>query len=196
MNVALRQVLVALAQVPAEVQRPVAVNPRVGALDLIQHVAHLLCRHRRVRQEFEEFVEGALEVDVVFPERVVGIDDEKLAGHFRGLRQQAERDFEDRRRRPPARRCGEPARIAIWRAPPGRCGPAVRPGGAPRSLLPRVHPCESRRKGARFLPPVRPRPRPRTRGSTLRSGTGGADFAGRAFGSASRSANHTIQLPE
>jgi hypothetical protein len=32
-----------------------------------------------VREKLDELVEGALEVDVVLPERVVGVDDEVLS---------------------------------------------------------------------------------------------------------------------
>jgi hypothetical protein len=33
-------------------------------------------------QKFDELVEGSLEIDVVLPERVIGIDDQVLTHHF------------------------------------------------------------------------------------------------------------------
>src|SRR5579883_869578 len=81
-NVALGQAPVALAQIAGKIERAVAVDARVGGLDLIQHVAHLGGSERRVIEELHELLEGTLEVDIVFPERVVGVDDQKLSGHL------------------------------------------------------------------------------------------------------------------
>src|ERR1043165_659856 len=87
-DLALGQVFVALAQVAAETQRAIAMNLVVGAFDLVQHVAHFARGKFRMGQELDELVEGALEVDVIFPERVVGIKDQVPARHFaaRGAR--------------------------------------------------------------------------------------------------------------
>jgi len=78
---ALGEPLVAFAQIPAEVGRPVAVDPGVDPFDVVEHVTDLRRRQRRVREILDELIERALEVDVVFPERVVGVDDEVLSRH-------------------------------------------------------------------------------------------------------------------
>jgi hypothetical protein len=83
---ALGKLRIALAKIPAEVRRAIAVDLRVDALDVVQHIPHLLRRHRRMREEAGELIERALEVDVVFPERVVSVDDEVLACHAPYLR--------------------------------------------------------------------------------------------------------------
>src|SRR2546426_12694100 len=61
---------------------------RVGALDLIEHVANLSRRHGRVGKELDEFDNRALEIDVVLPESIVGIHNQVLAIHLavRGAR--------------------------------------------------------------------------------------------------------------
>src|ERR1039458_4795515 len=77
----LHRVRVALRQIPAEIQRAVPMDLGVGPLHLIQDVADLLRRHRRMIEERHKLLERALEVDVVLPQRVVGIDDQVLARH-------------------------------------------------------------------------------------------------------------------
>src|SRR5579872_1647390 len=48
------------------------------ALDIVEHFAHLLGREFMMIEERNEARDGALEVDVVLPERVVGINEECL----------------------------------------------------------------------------------------------------------------------
>src|ERR1022692_2639946 len=81
---ALRQVLVALLQVAGKVQGAVAVYAIVGLFDLIQYATHLWRRESGMVQESDKLLERALEVDIVLPERVVGVDQKELAGHRRG----------------------------------------------------------------------------------------------------------------
>src|SRR5258708_8264053 len=57
-------------------------DPGVGLLHLVQYVAHLSRPHRRMVQKRHKLCERALKVDVVFPQRVVGIDDQVLAVHW------------------------------------------------------------------------------------------------------------------
>ena len=78
-HLALGQVLVALPQIAGEVGRAVTVDLVVGFLDLVQDVAHLARRHRGMVQEPGELVEGALEVDVVLPQRIVRVDEQEVA---------------------------------------------------------------------------------------------------------------------
>src|SRR5260370_41407268 len=63
-------------------------DPGVGLLHVVQYVAHLSRPHRRMVQKRHKLFERALKVDVVFPQRVVGIDDQVLAVHWfsRGAR--------------------------------------------------------------------------------------------------------------
>src|SRR5215467_13108385 len=49
------------------------------ALDVIEDFANLLRREFVVIKEFDEARDGALEVDVVLPEGVVGVDKERLS---------------------------------------------------------------------------------------------------------------------
>ncbi len=51
----------------------------VDDLDLVQHPAHLNRRELGVRQKIAKIVEGALEVDIVLPQRVVGVHDQILS---------------------------------------------------------------------------------------------------------------------
>ena len=51
----------------------------VDGLDFIQHRPHFYRRHAGVRQEIAKLVERTLEVDIVLPQRVVGVDDQVLA---------------------------------------------------------------------------------------------------------------------
>jgi len=52
------------------------VNPAVGGFDLVQHGADLARPETGVAEERHEFLEGGLEVDVVLPKRIVGVDDQ------------------------------------------------------------------------------------------------------------------------
>ncbi len=80
-NLPLHQVLVALRQIAAEVQRAIPMDPGVRPFDLIQNVAHLLRPQRRMSQKHYKFLERTFEVNVVLPQRIVGIDNQVLAGH-------------------------------------------------------------------------------------------------------------------
>ena len=71
--------LVGLLQVFREARRPVAMHRDVHTLDLVERGANLLARHLGVAEEINEFLDRPLEVDVVLPERVVAVDQEKLA---------------------------------------------------------------------------------------------------------------------
>ena len=63
-------------------------------LNSIQHVADLKGREVRVIQKVDEFVERLFEEDVVFPERVVGFEDEVLAMCSRVRLEGTEHGFE------------------------------------------------------------------------------------------------------
>jgi hypothetical protein len=54
------------------------------ALDGVQSLAHLGGRVLVVVQIADEGGDGALEVDVVFPQRIVGVDEQRLAGREAG----------------------------------------------------------------------------------------------------------------
>ncbi len=66
--------VLSLLEIAPEIERAIAVKPRIHHLDLIQDFADLWRGTRRVRQEIDESLEGALKVDVIFPEGIVGID--------------------------------------------------------------------------------------------------------------------------
>src|SRR5713226_1388023 len=85
-NLVLAQAPIAFAEIAAEILRTVSVDLRIDDLDLIERLADLLRRHGGVRQEFGELIERLLEVDVVFPKGVVGVDDQVLSHFFRGGR--------------------------------------------------------------------------------------------------------------
>src|SRR5580704_14732369 len=67
---------VSLLEIPAEISSPIAVNLRIHQLNFVQHVADLSGSQGRVIQKIDEIIERLLEVDIVFPERVVGIENE------------------------------------------------------------------------------------------------------------------------
>src|SRR6476469_9075748 len=56
----------------------IAVPDDAVAFDVVQHAAHLLRRVVLVVQELDEVGDGTLEVDVVFPERIVSINQQVL----------------------------------------------------------------------------------------------------------------------
>src|SRR5258708_36546914 len=58
----------------------VAMRYDAFAIDIVQDLAHLLGRELVMIQKGNEASDGALEVDVVLPESVVGVDEEGL-GH-------------------------------------------------------------------------------------------------------------------
>src|ERR1017187_871525 len=54
-------------------------------VELNQHIADLRRAQRGVIQILHKLVERPLEVDIVLPQRVVGVDDQVLTGHFAPL---------------------------------------------------------------------------------------------------------------
>src|SRR3954452_15377178 len=84
-DLALGEVPVALLEVAPEIGGAVAMELRVGGFHFVEDVANLVGPERGVIQVIDEVVEGALEVDVVFPERVVGVDDQELSVHWADL---------------------------------------------------------------------------------------------------------------
>src|SRR5262249_40510253 len=62
-----------------------AVNFGVHGFDIVEDIADFRWRELGVIEESYELVEGAFEVDVVFPERVVRVDDQVLRSHRRSL---------------------------------------------------------------------------------------------------------------
>jgi hypothetical protein len=73
-----RQALEGLDQRMSETVQPVAVAHDGLALHLVQHFTHLLARVLVVIQKRDEAGNGALKVDVIFPKRIVGIDEQRL----------------------------------------------------------------------------------------------------------------------
>src|SRR6185312_8406039 len=73
---------IALAEIAPEVHRPIAVNPVVLNFDLVEDVANLVRRKRRVIQILAEFLKRILEIDVVLPKRVIRVEDEMLASRI------------------------------------------------------------------------------------------------------------------
>ena len=73
-----RQALEGLDQGMREAVQPVAVGDDGFAFHLVQHFAHLLGAVLVVIQERDEVCDGALKVDVIFPKRIVGIDEQGL----------------------------------------------------------------------------------------------------------------------
>ena len=63
-----------------EAVQAVAVLHDAFALHVVEHFAHLLGRELVMIEKRNKAGDGALEVDVVLPERVVGVDEEGLAG--------------------------------------------------------------------------------------------------------------------
>ena len=68
------QMLIRLLQIPPEIDGSVSVDLRIHQLDFIQNVAYLRMRQRGMRQILDEIIEGVLEVDIVFPQRIVRIE--------------------------------------------------------------------------------------------------------------------------
>ena len=64
----------------SEAVETVSVLDDAFALDIIEDFANMIGSELVVIEEFDEASDGALEVDVVLPERVVGVDEESL-GH-------------------------------------------------------------------------------------------------------------------
>ncbi len=72
------QALKRIDQRVREAVQAVAVRDDAFALDVVEHFAHLLGRELVMIEKRNEARDGALEVDVVLPERVVGVDEEGL----------------------------------------------------------------------------------------------------------------------
>ena len=72
----------ALAQITPEVDRTVAMDAVVLEFDRVQDVADLIRRERGVVQVNAELIERLLEVDVVLPKGIVGVENEVLAFHI------------------------------------------------------------------------------------------------------------------
>ena len=58
--------------------RTVAMLQDIFFLDRKQHVTHLLRRVMLVVEKADEVADGALKVDIVFPKRIVGVDQQRL----------------------------------------------------------------------------------------------------------------------
>jgi hypothetical protein len=67
-----------------EAVQAVAVSHDAFALDIVEHGAHLFGRKLVMIEKRDEAGDGALEVDVVLPQRVVGVDEEGLERHALG----------------------------------------------------------------------------------------------------------------
>ena len=61
-----------------EAVQAVSVLHDAFALHIVEHFAHLLGRELVMIEKRDKARDGALEVDVVLPERVVGVDEEGL----------------------------------------------------------------------------------------------------------------------
>src|ERR1700690_1240565 len=72
------QALESLYQRVSEAVQPVSVADNALAFDPIQNLTHLLGRVLVMVQERNESRDSALEVNVVFPERIIGIDEQRL----------------------------------------------------------------------------------------------------------------------
>ena len=73
-----RQALEGLDQRMCEAVQPVAVADDGFAFHLIQHFPNLLGAVLMVIQERDKAGNGTLKVDVVFPKRIVGVDEKTL----------------------------------------------------------------------------------------------------------------------
>src|SRR5678816_2679996 len=72
------QTLESVRQGVSKALKPVAMLHHTLALHIIQHFPHLLRRELMMIQKRDETRDRALEVDIVLPERVVGVDEEIL----------------------------------------------------------------------------------------------------------------------
>src|SRR5260221_10857669 len=61
-----------------ETAQAVSLLPDAFSLHVVEHLAHLLGRKLVMIEKRNEARNGPLEVDVVFPQRVVGVDEESL----------------------------------------------------------------------------------------------------------------------
>ena len=76
-----RELHVRFFERPAEAADAVAVLPDVAALGFVQDVAGIFARIAEGFEQGEKFLDGLLEVNIVLPERVVGIDQNGFSGH-------------------------------------------------------------------------------------------------------------------
>ena len=74
------QTLESVRQGVSKALKPVAMLHHTLALHIIQHFPHLLRRELMMIQKRNETRDGALEVDVVLPQRVIGVDEKILFG--------------------------------------------------------------------------------------------------------------------
>src|SRR5450759_4323012 len=193
------QVLVTLPQIAAEIQRAVPVDLGVGPFHLVQNVADLLRRHRRMIQERHKLLERALEVDIVLPERVVGIDHEVLAGHClgRGARWKGISKMASTSTATPSRSAGVNSHFANA----SRALRSSRASSWRSNAIPPTCPSFPITANSRTVPSTRSSTAAAMYlGSTFRTTPGGRICRGAApavpVASGSRSANHTSQLPE
>src|ERR1022692_4887793 len=153
-------------------------------------------------QERHKLLERALEVDVVFPERVVGIDDQILAVHGcgcgfgfgRGARWKGISKMASTSTATPSRSAGVNSHFAS-----ASCALRSRRSSSCRSsAIPPTCPSFPITPNSRTVPSTRSAAAAATYlGSTLRTTSGGRISRGAAPpGSGTRSANHTCQLPE
>ena len=63
-----------------EAVQAIAVRHDAFPLDIVEHFTDLLRREFVMVQKRDELGDGPLEVDIVLPERVVGVDEEGLGG--------------------------------------------------------------------------------------------------------------------
>jgi hypothetical protein len=78
-DVAFHKPLVALAEIPCKILRTVAVDTDVRELDFIQDRSNLLGSMDRVIEEVDELIKRLLKVNVVFPKRIVGVNNQVLS---------------------------------------------------------------------------------------------------------------------
>jgi hypothetical protein len=73
------QALESLHQRVTETVQTVTVAYDALALDIIQNLAHLLGRVLVMVQKRNKIRDGPLKVNVVFPERIIGVDEQRLS---------------------------------------------------------------------------------------------------------------------
>ena len=83
LDFSLGQSLIGFAQVASKGGGAIAMDAAVEPLDFVEGGTHLLPAERRVREKVDEVLDGLLEVDVVFPQGVVAVDDQDLPAPHR-----------------------------------------------------------------------------------------------------------------
>ncbi len=76
-----REPHVSFLEGPAEAADAVAMLPDIAALGFVEDVAGIFSRIPEGFEQGQKFLDGLLEVNVVLPERVVGIDQNGFSGH-------------------------------------------------------------------------------------------------------------------